>query len=62
MIFRGLYMNLVLCFIPQPVSLELGGKSPIIVFDDVDIDKGGYFWNLKKTMLYICILKCWFNL
>lgn len=50
MIFRGLYMNL-LRFIPQPVSLELGGKSPIVVFDDVDIDKGGYFWNLKKTML-----------
>ncbi|KAL1357191.1 hypothetical protein HN51_009156 [Arachis hypogaea] len=23
----------------KPVSLELGGKSPIIVFDDVDIDK-----------------------
>lgn len=27
-------------FFPQPVSLELGGKSPIIVFDDVKIDKG----------------------
>jgi acyl-CoA reductase-like NAD-dependent aldehyde dehydrogenase len=25
----------------QPVSLELGGKSPLIIFDDVaDIDKG----------------------
>ncbi|KAK8448957.1 hypothetical protein SEVIR_7G135300v4 [Setaria viridis] len=24
----------------KPVSLELGGKSPLIVFDDVDIDKG----------------------
>ena len=24
----------------QPVSLELGGKSPIVVFEDVDIDKG----------------------
>jgi len=23
----------------QPVSLELGGKSPIIVFEDVDLDK-----------------------
>lgn len=45
-------MNLVL-FIPQPVSLELGGKSPIVVFDDVDIDKGGYFLNLEKTMLYV---------
>lgn len=27
----------------QPVTLELGGKSPILVFDDVDIDKGLYF-------------------
>ena len=24
----------------QPVSLELGGKSPILVFEDVDLDKG----------------------
>lgn len=24
----------------QPVSMELGGKSPLIVFDDVDLDKG----------------------
>jgi len=24
----------------QPVSLELGGKSPLIVFEDVDLDKG----------------------
>jgi betaine-aldehyde dehydrogenase len=24
----------------QPVTLELGGKSPIIVFDDVDVEKG----------------------
>ncbi|PWZ52025.1 Betaine aldehyde dehydrogenase 2 [Zea mays] len=23
----------------KPVTLELGGKSPIVVFDDVDIDK-----------------------
>ncbi|XP_010550673.1 PREDICTED: betaine aldehyde dehydrogenase 2, mitochondrial [Tarenaya hassleriana] len=35
----------------KPVSLELGGKSPIIVFDDVDIDKAvewtmfGCFWT-----------------
>lgn len=27
-------------FILQPVSMELGGKSPLIVFDDVDLDKG----------------------
>lgn len=35
----------------KPVSLELGGKSPIVVFDDVDIDKAaewtafGIFWT-----------------
>ncbi|KAJ0983844.1 hypothetical protein J5N97_002200 [Dioscorea zingiberensis] len=37
--------------IVKPVSLELGGKSPIIVFEDVDIDKAvewalfGCFWT-----------------
>lgn len=30
--FYGLFL--------QPVSMELGGKSPLIVFDDVDLDKG----------------------
>lgn len=35
----------------KPVSMELGGKSPIIVFEDVDIDKAvewtlfGCFWT-----------------
>lgn len=29
----------------QPVSLELGGKSPIVVFEDVDLDKG---WCILK--------------
>ncbi|KAH9775986.1 Betaine aldehyde dehydrogenase 1 [Citrus sinensis] len=35
----------------KPVSLELGGKSPIIVFEDVDLDKAvewtifGCFWT-----------------
>ncbi|MCI13429.1 betaine aldehyde dehydrogenase 1 chloroplastic-like [Trifolium medium] len=24
----------------KPVSLELGGKSPILVFEDVELDKG----------------------
>lgn len=23
----------------KPVTLELGGKSPFIIFDDVDVDK-----------------------
>lgn len=31
-------IDLLLSF--QPVSLELGGKSPILVFEDVDIEKG----------------------
>lgn len=36
---------------PTPVTLELGGKSPIVVFDDVDFDAAvewimfGVFWN-----------------
>ncbi|XP_019463491.1 PREDICTED: betaine aldehyde dehydrogenase 1, chloroplastic-like isoform X2 [Lupinus angustifolius] len=35
----------------KPVSLELGGKSPVVVFEDVDIDKAvewtlfGCFWT-----------------
>jgi betaine-aldehyde dehydrogenase len=35
----------------KPVSLELGGKSPILVFEDVDIEKAaewamfGWFWT-----------------
>lgn len=32
----------------KPVSLELGGKSPILVFEDVDIEKAamfGCFWT-----------------
>ncbi|KAJ6411688.1 hypothetical protein OIU84_008294, partial [Salix udensis] len=35
----------------KPVSMELGGKSPIIVFEDVDLDKAaewtlfGCFWT-----------------
>jgi len=23
----------------KPVSLELGGKSPLLIFDDADVDK-----------------------
>jgi betaine-aldehyde dehydrogenase len=35
----------------KPVTLELGGKSPIIVFDDADVEKAvewamfGAFWT-----------------
>ncbi|KAL6013647.1 aldehyde dehydrogenase [Asimina triloba] len=35
--------------IRQPVSLELGGKSPILVFDDVELDKGSLLTNLVAT-------------
>ena len=37
------------------VSLELGGKSPIVVFDDVDVDVAvewlmfGIFWTNGRT-------------
>lgn len=50
---------IILCFffLEQPVSLELGGKSPLIVFDDVDIDKGIRYLPLSSfptsTMLLI---------
>lgn len=27
----------------KPVSLELGGKNPIIIFDDADLDKAAEF-------------------
>jgi acyl-CoA reductase-like NAD-dependent aldehyde dehydrogenase len=52
----------------KPVSLELGGKSPLIVFDDVDIDKAvewamfGIFANAgqvcsatSRLLLHVCI-------
>ena len=39
--------SLVMHFSWQPVTLELGGKSPIVVFDDVDIETGTcLFWDL----------------
>ena len=36
----------------KPVTLELGGKSPLIIFEDADIDQaveiaqGGIFFNM----------------
>ncbi|KAL6652602.1 hypothetical protein ACP70R_011527 [Stipagrostis hirtigluma subsp. patula] len=38
----------------KPVSLELGGKSPLIVFDDVDIDKAE-----KIAKLFLDRLVAW---
>ncbi|KAM0027538.1 putative PRONE domain, aldehyde dehydrogenase domain, aldehyde/histidinol dehydrogenase [Helianthus debilis subsp. tardiflorus] len=32
----------------KPITLELGGNSPIVVFDDIDIDKGTIFRELWK--------------
>ena len=38
----------------QPVSLELGGKSPIIVFEDVDLDKStGLFLLLCTAYVFL---------
>jgi hypothetical protein len=56
----------------QPVSLELGGKSPLIIFDDVaDIDKAvewamfGCFFNggqvcsaTSRLLLHVRMLCC----
>lgn len=39
--------DLVYCFL-QPVSLELGGKSPILVFEDADLDTGKCLGEGKK--------------
>ncbi|KAH8804238.1 aldehyde dehydrogenase domain-containing protein [Flagelloscypha sp. PMI_526] len=39
----------------KPVTLELGGKSPLIIFDDADLDEAlkwvahGLFWNAGQT-------------
>jgi hypothetical protein len=44
---------IVYCNLQQPVSLELGGKSPLIVFDDIrDIDKG-LFLMLHYAPIFI---------
>lgn len=41
----------------KPVSLELGGKSPLLIFDDADVDKAaglalqGIVFNKVKLLL-----------
>lgn len=42
----------------QPVTLELGGKSPIVVFEDVDLDKGFNFsvFKLDPKCFFIFVL------
>ena len=42
----------------KPVSLELGGKSPLIIFDDAEVDKVadlallGVLFNKAKQFLF----------
>ena len=42
----------------KPVSLELGGKSPLIIFDDADVDKAaelallGILYNKVSVTTY----------
>jgi len=40
LLFMSSFCNIKFVVSWQPVSLELGGKSPLIVFEDVDLDKG----------------------
>jgi betaine-aldehyde dehydrogenase len=44
------------------LSLELGGKSPIVVFDDVDVDIAvewlmfGIFWTNGQALTLLALL------
>ena len=40
----------------KPVSLELGGKSPLIIFDDADVDMAS-----ELALLGICYNKVIFS-
>lgn len=41
----------------QPVTLELGGKSPIVVFDDIDNLDLGLLFLISMTVIFCtCIL------
>lgn len=46
----------------KPVTLELGGKSPFIIFDDVDVDKVvdlallGILYNKANSKCSSCLL------
>ena len=49
---------------PRAISLELGGKSPLLVFDDADIDSAidwiltGILWGSGQvSILFIYIIR-----
>lgn len=46
----------------KKVSLELGGKSPLVIFSDCDLDKAvrlvSYLNNLLKNKMIITAIRC----
>jgi len=61
----------------KPVSLELGGKSPLLIFDDADVDKAAElallgivfnkvnFWPntvFKCRVFFVCVSRIYFLL
>lgn len=46
----------------KPVSLELGGKSPLLIFDDADVDEAaniafnGMFFNKVGAFFFVTSL------
>ena len=49
------FYTILIIFPGQPVALELGGKSPIVVFEDFDLDKGLYLLNIDSKLLFIIL-------
>lgn len=45
----------------KPVSLELGGKSPMIIFDDVDVDSAADLALLGILTNKACMKKFMFS-
>lgn len=40
----------------KPVTLELGGKSPFIVFDDADVDKAVELAHFALFFNQVCLI------